>query len=247
MRFPLGYHHDVFRSLQRSMPAFLAFLGAFLFFAVPGSSAQVNNTASFSGAFHGAPVAAPTHFYSAPPTGPVAPRTGPVAPPTAGLPHSPRIAHNGNHHPHHNATGTAYYPYVYALPVPYAADMSATDDSADNNGEADADDQGGPTIFDRNGNPASAYTYEGAAHAQDSDEAAADPAPDPPQPPTTLVFRDGHQIEVSNYAIVSQTLYDLTPGHARKISLAQLDLPATEKENDDHGVVFRLPPSAQAN
>jgi hypothetical protein len=52
---------------------------------------------------------------------------------------------------------------------------------------------------------------------------------------------------VNNYAIVSQTLYDLTSGHPRKIALADLDLPATEKQNDDHGVTFQLPPSAQAN
>jgi hypothetical protein len=52
---------------------------------------------------------------------------------------------------------------------------------------------------------------------------------------------------VNNYAIVSQTLYDLTPGHPRKIALADLDLPATEKQNDDRGVTFQLPPSAQAN
>jgi hypothetical protein len=62
-----------------------------------------------------------------------------------------------------------------------------------------------------------------------------------------LVFKDGHALEVDNYAIVSQTLYDLTPGHARKIALADLDLPATEKQNDDRGVTFQLPPIAQAN
>jgi hypothetical protein len=70
---------------------------------------------------------------------------------------------------------------------------------------------------------------------------------EPSQHPTTLVFKDGHQIEVGNYAIVSQTLYDLTPGRPRRIALADLDLSATEKQNDDHGVVFQLPPSAQAN
>ena len=61
------------------------------------------------------------------------------------------------------------------------------------------------------------------------------------------MFKDGHQIEVDNYAIVSQTLYDLTRGHPRKIALADLDLPATQKQNDDHGVSFQLPPLAQAN
>jgi hypothetical protein len=67
------------------------------------------------------------------------------------------------------------------------------------------------------------------------------------QPSTILVFKDGHQVEVGNYAIVSQTLYDLTPGHPRKIALADLDIPATEKQNDDNGVTFTLPPLAQAN
>jgi hypothetical protein len=175
---------------------------------------------------------------------------------TGSFPHSPNLSHHGDgNHPHRTANGTAYYPYVYALPVPYAVDMSATDNSSDNgdddNGDDDAEYQGGPTIFDRRGSGPDSYvppTYEGPAHARDpnTDEASAEP-PEPPQPPTTLVFKDGHQIEVSNYAIVSQTLYDLTSGHPRKIALAELDLPATEKQNDDHGVVFQLPPSAQAN
>ena len=61
-----------------------------------------------------------------------------------------------------------------------------------------------------------------------------------------LVFKDGHQMEIQNYAVVGQTLYDLTSGRPRKISLADLDLPATEKLNDDRGVSFDLP-SGQAN
>jgi hypothetical protein len=252
MSFSLEYHKHVSRSLQRSIPASLALFAGFVFFAISGS-AQVNSGASFSSATHAASVAPPTHFYAPPPTGPVAPRTGPVAPPTSGLPHPSGVGHNSNHHSHHTAIGTAYYPYIYALPVPYAVDTSATDDT-DNSDNADdeADYQGGPTIFDRRGQGPDSYvppSYGGPVRAQDSaaDEAAADPDPEPPQPPTTLVFKDGHQIEVSNYAIVSQTLYDLTPGHPRKISLAELDLPATQKENDDHGVVFQLPQSSQAN
>jgi hypothetical protein len=53
-------------------------------------------------------------------------------------------------------------------------------------------------------------------------------------------------MEIQNYAVVGQTLYDLTSGRPRKISLADLDLPATEKLNDDRGVSFDLP-SGQAN
>jgi len=256
MSFPLEYHDAVIRSLQRSVPASLALFAAFLFFAVPASSAQTNNAASFGVGSHAANSAPTTHFYATPPTGPVTPRTGPVAPPTAGHTHPSGIAHNGDHHPRHTATGTAYYPYIYALPVPYAVDTSATDDAdnadANDSGDNDAEYQGGPTIFDRRGHGAESYippADDNSVRQPESatDDGGPDPIPEPPQAPTTLVFKDGHQIEISNYAIVSQTLYDLTPGHPRKISLAELDLPATQKENDDHGVVFQLPPSPQAN
>lgn len=243
MSFPLEYHQEVIRRFQRSVPASIALSAAFLLFTIPISSAQANNAASF-GASHAAPA---THFYAAPPTGPVSPRTGPISPPTSGRTYITGITHNGNHNAHHTAVGSAYYPYIYALPVPYAVDTTAADDNPDNDSaDNDADYQGGPTIFDRRGHGADSYvppTDNNAAQEQNFAEAE----PDPPQPPTTLVFKDGHQIEISNYAIVSQTLYDLTPGHPRKISLAELDLPATQKENDDHGVVFQMPPSAQAN
>jgi hypothetical protein len=138
------------------------------------------------------------------------------------------------------------------MPVPYAVDVNDADNSNENEEDDDPGYLGGPTIFDRRGSGRDSYappSYPGPAHARDAsaDQSLSDPAPDPPQPPTTLVFKDGRQLEVNNYAIVSQTLYDLTPGHPRKIALADLDLPATQKQNDDRGVVFQLPPSAQAN
>ena len=60
-------------------------------------------------------------------------------------------------------------------------------------------------------------------------------------PGTVLVFRDQHKEEIQNYAIVGQTLWNFSPQHTQKISLAQLDLAATAKANDDRGVTFRLP------
>jgi len=71
------------------------------------------------------------------------------------------------------------------------------------------------------------------------------PAPDQPQ--TVLVFKDGRQIEVANYAIVGSTLYDLTGGRRQKIALADLDLTATAKRNDDRGIDFQLPAVPDAN
>jgi len=61
------------------------------------------------------------------------------------------------------------------------------------------------------------------------------------QPATVLVFKDGHHSDVLNYAIVGDTLFDLVAGRTRKILLADLDLPATHKANDDRGVDFQIP------
>ncbi len=62
-----------------------------------------------------------------------------------------------------------------------------------------------------------------------------------PNEPSVLVFRDGHQQEVANYAIMGQTVY-VFDKRAQKIALAELDVPATIKANDDRGLEFKLPP-----
>jgi hypothetical protein len=59
-----------------------------------------------------------------------------------------------------------------------------------------------------------------------------------------LVFRDQHKLEVQNYAIVGQTLWNFTGRRTQKIALAELDLPATAKVNDERGVDFRVPGTA---
>jgi hypothetical protein len=61
-----------------------------------------------------------------------------------------------------------------------------------------------------------------------------------PIEPTVLVFRDGHKQEVTNYAIMGQTVYVLGD-RTQKISLADLDVPATVKANDDRGMEFKVP------
>jgi hypothetical protein len=139
-----------------------------------------------------------------------------------------------------------YYPggYYVGSPYGYYSDQAA---------DYPPDDQynGGPTIFDRRGS-GTGQAVPPAAPANDppqnaSDDAAPTPAPSPDQPSTVLIFKDGHQLEVANYAIVGNTLYDLSEGHRRKIALADLDLTATAKQNDDRGIDFQLPSSAQAN
>lgn len=73
-------------------------------------------------------------------------------------------------------------------------------------------------------------------------------APTPPRelPPAVLVFRDGRTEEVSSYTIMSGTIYSKadywTSGSwTRKIQIADLDVPATLKQNQQRGVKFVLP------
>lgn len=67
------------------------------------------------------------------------------------------------------------------------------------------------------------------------------------QPSTVLIFKDGHQQEVANYAIVGSTLYELSDGRSKKVQLDDLDLQATVKENDERGVEFQLPAKTALN
>lgn len=58
---------------------------------------------------------------------------------------------------------------------------------------------------------------------------------------TVLVFRDKHTEEIQNYAVVGDVLWVFTELRARKFPIANLDVSATTKANDDRGVDFRLP------
>ena len=83
---------------------------------------------------------------------------------------------------------------------------------------------------------------EARAYAPPPQPAAA-PVPAQPEPviSTVLVFQDRHREEIQNYAVVGHTLWVFNQDRARKIPLAQLDLPATSKVNDDRGVDFAIP------
>src|SRR6266581_3069962 len=157
----------------------------------------------------------------------------------------PRLFHHRHHH-----DNNAFFPVaVYPVPYPVAVEPAA-DDSMD-----EEDYRGGPTIFDRRGSgelarrPRRDYADRSRQDEEPRESAAATEPVETPsdQPQTVLVFKDGHQAEIQNYAVVGQTLYDLSPGHYRKIALAELDLKATAKENDERGISFQLPPGAQGN
>jgi hypothetical protein len=71
-----------------------------------------------------------------------------------------------------------------------------------------------------------------------------------PLPAAVFVFRDGHQEEATSYTIVGRTIYlkadywstgSQSPSWTRKISTADLDIPATLKLNSERGTKFALP------
>jgi len=68
-------------------------------------------------------------------------------------------------------------------------------------------------------------------------------------PPAVLVFHDGRKEEVSEYTIMSGTIYSkadywTTGSWTRKIQIADLDVPATLKLNQERGLKFVLPASS---
>jgi hypothetical protein len=74
----------------------------------------------------------------------------------------------------------------------------------------------------------------------DGSEAQA-PAPvEDKTPATVFVFKDGHQLETKNYAIMGGTLFDFSSKVLKKIQVEEIDSAATLKANDDRGVAVRL-------
>lgn len=239
MTRPLEYHTYV-RSCCSPTALLLALVGTFLF--ATGLQAQINapSTSVTSPGFGGRAInGAPASVTSLGPRGYA---------PNAGVPFRASASgfHDGQHRRHRDGN---YVPYLYAYPVPYAVDSNDYTDAPDA-AEDDTNYQGGPTIFDRRGSGARSYVppvddppSPHADSASDTVAFSSEPAP----PPTVLIFRDGHKLEVSNYAIVGNTLFDLTPGHARHIALADLNLDSTRQQNEENGIVFQLPPGLQTN
>jgi hypothetical protein len=138
------------------------------------------------------------------------------------------------------------YRGAYPIYVPYAYPVAVDAEPAVEE-EAEPDPPA-PTVFEhrpvRERVPASSRVAQQAA-AETPEEPS--PADARQQIPVVLVYLDGHQQQVTNYAIVGQTLYDLGTFVAHKIPLAELNLKATVKANDDRGVEFSVPAWVKAD
>ena len=170
-----------------------------------------------------------------------------------GSPRNPFYPPNFGHHHRggfNNFGGVIAVPYaVPVYPYPYYGYDTNYQDSEEAQSADEAQQEApAPTIFENRSRraiaqepvPANSYVSSQETPSAVTSEAAT-PQPHAPEQTSVLIFRDGHQLEVQNYAIVGDTLYDLTPGHSRKISLAKIDVPATVEANDDRGIAFRVP------
>ena len=137
---------------------------------------------------------------------------------------------NGNRYRRRYYPGTGYYYYPYYGPYygyyPYDDSGGYDSNAYQQNPPAPPDDYYGSASDWRNSQPPA--------------QAASAAAPEP-QDPTVLVFRDGRHLEVRNYAIVGQMLWDFDAKSTQKIPLAELDLDATRKLNDERGMEFVVP------
>jgi hypothetical protein len=59
-------------------------------------------------------------------------------------------------------------------------------------------------------------------------------------PAAVFIFKDGHQLETKNYAIMGGTLFDFSSKMLKKIQMDEIDSAATLKANDDRGVTMKL-------
>ena len=230
------------------MPArtrsFVLSLGVLLFLAVPWMDAQIHGVPAsvtsfgFGGNFSGMPgVAAsvtslgPNGFRNSPSV------FGNCCFNTFRVGHQPPFF-TGRHH----GQGNGFFPGVVPVyTVPYTQVVVVQPEAAAyEGGENPSDDL---VLVDRR----ALRARSGHERVMESEPATQPSAAIPAegvvaaQPSTILVFADGHQSEVQNYAIVGDTLFDLSDGRTHKILLADLDLTATRKANEAQGVDFQVP------
>jgi hypothetical protein len=72
----------------------------------------------------------------------------------------------------------------------------------------------------------------------DSPSSAAQQTPQPPSPPLTVVLTNGQTLQVQNYAVMGNVLWDLSSQPVRKIPLSTIDIPASTKATEANGTEF---------
>lgn len=182
--------------------------------------------------------------------------------------------HGGRNGDHDHYRHGGYYGYGYGYPyaplvnswelLPWDIgypDFTGWDNGYDDSGEYDSanipSDIAAPTEpyasseaypdSESYGDPSSEPGYRpDYAPYQANPWAARQPAGEPttPEPELTLIFKDGHQQAIHNYALTPDTLIVMdhaASGRQQQIPLALLDLPATEQAAQQAGLQFHPP------
>jgi hypothetical protein len=177
----------------------------------------------------------------------------------------PRVRFGGPHvrREHKFVPVPVFYP-VYDYPADNAAppvdqapaaETNSTDDSAlSDDALQQAYNQGvRDALTDHRNDPRYGNHYLDSREKRPSQTARAEqkPAPmtsDEPakeqrdnSPATVFIFKDGHKVETRSYAIVGQTLFDFSSSPLTKLQIADLDVDATRKANNDLGISLTLP------
>lgn len=162
----------------------------------------------------------------------------------------PRSEHRGFHRPFRGGGfiggyGWPYYYDDYAEPYEPEPAPAAQPVAAPAPVQAKTEPVPDPVLLELRGNQwVKVDTFTSAAPTAPVSAPAQAPAQQ--SAPAVLVYRDGHSEELSSYSIIGPVIY--TKGDywssgnwTRKIQIADLDLPATFKQNQDRGVKFDLP------
>lgn len=151
--------------------------------------------------------------------------------------------------------GFTFWPYDDISPAePYT---DPTYENLSNDGVAPGSPANEPDAYPENGYPQNGYPAPPPpGYAEEPASPASVPAPPVAAPEmqyvpgsadkVTLIFKDGRPPEeIQNYLATPSTVTVLDGHRRRQISVADLDLPATIKANQQTGVDFRLPTAAK--
>jgi hypothetical protein len=149
--------------------------------------------------------------------------------------------------------------YVYSYGYPYPVYVPVEPEPIQEQPEPEGPDAPGPTVFEHRSqyqpapNPTPVEPRDESRFGdrnldQQSEVPHHNMSPvSEEQVPVLIVYKDGHEQEIHNYAIVGDTLYDLGNMTAHKIKLADLDLQQTIQKNEQRGVEFNLPANRKPN
>lgn len=157
-----------------------------------------------------------------------------------------------------------YYPYVpflgYGFTSDFNSDLNFDDNGAANTGpEYALPPQPNPGEAEMEMNQAALANQLRELHAELEDLKAAETAapppapptvaqasePERPQPPVTLVLRNGQRLTVSDYAVMDQTFWDFSKRPVHKIPLSNIDLVASQRATAAGGGEFPALPASR--